>query len=58
MNTVILIEKLNEIEQALGKEEPNAIRRMLIEAQDCALKIQRASVEQMRRDSRLTARAV
>lgn len=58
MNTVILIQKLNEIEQSLGKAEPVAIRRLLLEAQDCALNIQRASVEQMRRDSRLTARAV
>ena len=57
MNTAVLIEKLNEIDQALGKDQPMRIRRLLMEAQDCALKIQRDVVEQMRRDTKLTARA-
>ena len=57
MNTVVLIQKLNEIDLALGKQQSPIIRQLLLEAQDCALKIQRESVEQMRRDSRFAARA-
>lgn len=52
MNIVDLIEKLREIERAVGKVESNTLRSMVIEAEDCALRVERESAEQMRRDSR------
>jgi uncharacterized membrane protein len=52
MNTVILLQKLTEIEQALDREEKATLRKMLRDAQQCALQLQRESPEQRRRDSR------
>jgi hypothetical protein len=54
MNTVLLLQKLDEIERALDVEERATIRKMVLDAQQCALEIQRESPEQMRRDSRCT----
>jgi hypothetical protein len=52
MNTVVLLQKLGEIERALDVEERATIRKMVLDAQQCALQLQRESPEQMRRDSR------
>lgn len=53
MSIVLLLEKLNQIEQMLESKEPSAIRSLLIEAQQYALQVQRETPEQMRRSSRL-----
>ena len=52
MYTVLLIEKLQEIERALDLDDCTVIRKMLAEAQQYAVLLQRESPEQMRRDSR------
>ena len=52
METVALIGKLDEIERGLGKLGINTLRLLVVEAQDCALRIQRDTMEQHRRDSR------
>jgi hypothetical protein len=52
MNTVILLQKLTEIELALDRGESATLRKMLHDAQQCALQLQRESPEQRRRDSR------
>jgi hypothetical protein len=52
MHTVQLIQKLREIERALELEDRSIIRRLLIEAQECALRVQRETEEQTRRESR------
>ncbi len=41
MNSVSLMEKLLEIERAIGEEEPLTIRLMLHDAQECVLRMQR-----------------
>ncbi len=56
MNTVVVRQKLNEIERALDVEERATIRKMLVDAQLCVLELQRESPEQMRRDSRIVCR--
>jgi hypothetical protein len=56
MNTVVVLQKLNEIERALDVEERATIRKMLVDAQLCVLELQRESPEQMRRDSRIVCR--
>jgi hypothetical protein len=53
MNTVVVLQKLNEIERALDVEERATIRKMLLDAQQCVLQLQRESPEQRRRDSRI-----
>jgi hypothetical protein len=52
MHTVQLIQKLREIERALELEDRSIIRHLLIEAQECALRVQRETEEQTRRESR------
>jgi hypothetical protein len=41
MNTVVLLQKLDEIERALDVEERATIRKMVLDAQQCALQLQR-----------------
>lgn len=53
MYTVLLIEKLKEIERTLDHGDCASIRKMLADAQYYALQLQRESPEQMRRDSRV-----
>ncbi|HEX3891902.1 MAG TPA: hypothetical protein VHW46_04955 [Terracidiphilus sp.] len=55
MNTILLIEKLREIERVLELEENPRIRRLLTEAQQYALQVQHETTEQVRRDTRATA---
>ena len=56
MNTVALLQKLDEIERALDGDERATIRKLVLDAQQCALQLQRESPEQMRRDSRCGCR--
>ena len=53
MYTVLLIEKLKEIEQALDLGDCTFVRQMLAEAQQYAVQLQRETPEQLRRDSRV-----
>jgi hypothetical protein len=53
MNPLWLLEKLKEIERALENEERSTIRKMVTEAQQYAIQMQRETPEQMRRDSRV-----
>jgi|HubBroStandDraft_2_1064218.scaffolds.fasta_scaffold345713_2 hypothetical protein len=43
-----LLDKLTDIEQALGRENEMMIRRRIIEAQDYALGIQKQVIEELR----------
>jgi hypothetical protein len=52
MHTVQLIRKLREIERALEVEDLSTIRNLVIEAEQCALRVQRETEEQTRRESR------
>jgi hypothetical protein len=52
MDTVALMGKLDEIGRGIGILDPNSLRMLVIEAQDCALRIQRDTMEQHLRDSR------
>lgn len=52
MDTVSLLQKLKELEQAIGVEGPSTLRKITAEVRDCALEMQRHSPEQSRRDSR------
>ncbi len=59
MNTISLLQKLQELEQAVGVEGVVTLRRMVADARECALEIQRNSPEQLRRNSRAEqARAI
>jgi len=52
MNTIELIQKLHDIECALGVEDSSAIRKRVVEALECAVRLQRETPEQHRRQSR------
>jgi hypothetical protein len=52
MYIVLLLQKLREIEGALEREERAVLRKMVAEAQQYAVDLQRETPEQMRRDSR------
>lgn len=52
MHLIELSEKLNEIGQAIDRVDSNTLRKMVLEAQDCALQMQRETIEQLRRDTR------
>ncbi|HEY6488713.1 MAG: hypothetical protein WCC26_05805 [Terracidiphilus sp.] len=52
MHTVELIAKLRELDQALDREELPRLHTLVHEAQECALRVQHETGEQMRRDSR------
>ena len=49
---VLLIEELSEIKESLGDRSLAAIRAMLTDAEQVALRIQQESPEQNRRQSR------
>ena len=48
MNTCPLIERLIEIERAIGFYDGATIRKMLREAQDCALRMHKEFAESLR----------
>jgi len=52
MHTVKLIQKLREIRRAIGVEDASIVIKMVIEAEECAVQIQRETPEQTRRTSR------
>lgn len=52
METVLLLQKIRQIKDSLGEVSLATIHQMLREAEECVLQIQRASPEQMRRESR------
>lgn len=56
MSAAILIAKLLEIEQSLGKTDPVKIRAMLFEAQGCVLELEQQLIETMREMQRLRER--
>jgi hypothetical protein len=45
VNICAVVERLIEIERALGVEDTSTIRRMLWDAQECALQIQKHATE-------------
>jgi hypothetical protein len=51
MNTVALIEKLIDIERSIGREDASTLRGKVIDAQDCALRMQKEMIESLRRIS-------
>jgi hypothetical protein len=52
MNMAVLLAKLTDIELSIGVATDNALRNMVLDAQDCILAMQRAVVEDLRRESR------
>jgi hypothetical protein len=48
MNTCPLIERLIEIERCIGVCDAATIRKMVVEAQDCALKMHKEFAESLR----------
>ena len=58
MNLSSLLEKLIDIEQAIGTQELTTVRKMVIDAQECVLGMQRKSNEDMRNEAGSIRRAV
>lgn len=52
LQLIELSEKLNEIAQAIDRVDSNMLRKMVLDPQDCALQMQRETIEQLRRASR------
>jgi hypothetical protein len=52
MLTVKLIQKLREIRRAIGVEDPSIVLKMVTEAEEYAVQVQRETPEQTRRTSR------
>jgi hypothetical protein len=52
MNHRLLLEKLIQIEQAIGVETNVAIHKMLLEAEDCLLQLEKEMVEHLLRIER------
>jgi hypothetical protein len=48
MNTGVLIGKLLDIERAIGIEDSSSLRTRIIDAQDCALQVQKRAIEELR----------
>ncbi len=49
MTINILLEKLIEIERSIGVETNTAVRKQVLEAQDCLLAMQKEMVEKLRK---------
>jgi hypothetical protein len=52
METIALIQKLHELKKAVRFEDIETVKRLIDEAEECAVAIQRRCPEQLRRDSR------
>jgi hypothetical protein len=52
MNTSVLLEKLVQIERSIGIETNNTLRAMVLDAQDCALALQKSLAQHLRAESR------
>jgi hypothetical protein len=48
MNPVLILEKLLDIDRAIGREDTTVIRKKIIEAQDCVISMQKAQMESLR----------
>ncbi len=53
MDTILLLQKIRQIQHSLGEVSLATIHQMLREAEEYALRIQRDSPEQLRRESRV-----
>lgn len=47
MDITSLLQKLIEIEQAVGREELATLRRMIIEAQECVLGVPKSALSRL-----------
>jgi hypothetical protein len=56
MSTAILIAKLLEIEQAVGKSDPIRIRAMVLDAQGCALELEQQLIQALKESQTLRER--
>lgn len=57
MNPVIILEKLLDIDRAIGREDTTIIRKKIMDAQDCILTMQKMQMENTRfTASRLASR--
>ena len=54
-NVTVLIDKLTDIELSIGVDDDFALRNMVIDAQDCALMLQREVAEVLCSKSRCNA---
>jgi len=51
VSVTVLIDKLTYLERCVGVESDSAVRKRVIDAQDCALLVQREVAETLRRGS-------
>jgi hypothetical protein len=51
MSVAVLIDKLSEIERSIGVETDQTIRDQVIDAQDCALRVQAEVADMLRIES-------
>ena len=51
ISVAVLIDKLSEIERSIGAETDQTIRNQVIDAQDCALRVQAEIAEMLRIES-------
>ena len=58
LSITVLIDKLTEIERCIGVEGDLVIRNQLIDAQDCALRVQAEIAEMLRPEHRQDAMQV
>jgi hypothetical protein len=47
-----LLNKLTEIEQSVGREDDHVLRTRIVEAQDCALRLQKELMDILLKESR------
>lgn len=47
MNTILLLQKLIEIERAIGSESTQTLRLMVIDVEDCVLGIQKKAIDRL-----------
>ena len=47
MNTVLVLQKLIEIERAIGFESPQTLRLMVFDLEDCVLGIQKKAIDRL-----------
>jgi len=58
MDTTSLLQKLIEIEQAVGREELATIRRMIVEAQECVLGVPKSALSRLHSGVQATRRVL
>jgi hypothetical protein len=50
MSVTVLIDKLTEIERSIGVEDNLLLRNQILDAQDCALRVQAEIAEMLRKE--------